>query len=1126
MKNLLLHAKTWILLSLALAIGCENNGLNNIKEKQNIVSAVFGRVTDRTGQALAGVTVHLMGDKAYQATTDALGYYRIEEVFVAHSLALIGSGGAGGAIAQSEDTLEYPIATAYTILFTYEAKEGMPGLATFRDQVTLQAHIYRTGNSYMVETSPVSYDAVLVPYADFRVQVVTGEVTQNGEPVPAAGANVEVWPIRGDALLFETVAAQTSADGGGFAHFNEAFKIAAVSGYRIIVFPYDVDPEENNGCEYDTGWKDIDLSAYSELVLNANGWQAGVNDNGDEVLDNGDQLLNDANDLYECCDILINLKDHLATNAPPRVAFSHPEEEGEIKPNSPIRLFFSRSMDPTSIEYKFQGCLGECVRIDPTIPEPPPPNGLTLLTQELERSQHGISFMTIDDLSRLFEEFDLEVTAKTPDGIELTTHLYFKLSKELLPEGATAPLPSLHLPQADGSTSQYYASAIDFASLYVFDAAMFDEESYRGTLYTSTDNTLDPTRVKPTVDHSLPIRWRPIEEAQGYRIFARNDHAMNNWVQLAELGPTALSLQDNGFVVAEIDLSNPLFYGFDRYGDDDVLTPFCCGTTMMIAVLPFYGEDQMPPINPNAILTLSDNYGAAIMPEIQGVNLDGLTTLFAGKLYDELVTIAFSEYMNHALTPEILEQPGDTTGVAKVSGRFEMEWVDWMQTTHYTGWHLQLASLLNADLQDLFIGDHIRLTDGEETCSITGLDFCTAENPLIYCDGTLFEGTTIELLGPIGPAGDPLRELAATTTGATPVRFVVDEIPTDVTFSMNHKWMLEQGSTKVLVSVTEIDHPADAAPADADPMRDIVTIEETNGYDDIIAAVEEDFVFDGTTLFNNSPERQLSRPIESGNNGDADTVDIYLDSVQGLAPNDVITLIDNDYTEQVKIDVVNHNETSVKVPEHDFTHAQGTKVALYPYAHLAKNAVQNDEEIILANPNGVPFQFTEGDIIQIGNDTNPGGDGEIARVKEVSGGNTLKVDIDPSDDATSNLALDHPAGSVVRLVQSDLVVRSTPISFENTTGMQPGMTLTLNSENEVFNYNVCAIIDNDLYLDRTHGLHNVNAGYVVVPLDENHLKPEDRIIVVAQDAALNNMRSNADELVGDGEVELSLMEQN
>jgi hypothetical protein len=1033
------------------AVSC--NGGSGITADRQITTVLFGRATDRLGTPLEGVKVQLLGDQVYEALTDELGYYRIGDVFVAHAEAIISTGAAGGMIQDATGIISTPVSAQYTILFSHQPKDSdqAPALATFRDQVTLSATVYRTGNSYTYETFPVSYDALLVPYAEFRVRVVTGAADGNGAPVPAAGATVEVWPNAGEALKYETAAARLTTDPAGYAVYDASYRLPAVNGYRVVVLPFDVNPAAADGYEFDTVWVDLDLSAWSEL-------------------------LSVPNQGYQLAEVLINLSDLAATNAGPMVAFSSPPDGGEIAPNAPIRLQLSRAMDPGSLEHVLRGCYRQCGQ----------PDDQVLLTRELERSSFVLSLAAADDLSRLFFNFELTVTGRTVDGAPLSAVLHFRLAKASMPENPSVPSPTLFLPLVDGSTSQHYYSVVDFSGAYVFDSVALDEPSYRGALYATTNATVGPDLARPRVELGLPLQWRPITGAEGYRVYVRTAQALTSWVLAAELGPSALQLLDSGLVTASISLPA----GADVYGDDAVLTPFCCGNALMVAVLPLWGG-VTPPIDPNAILVLSDNYGPAIMPPSQGANFDGQRTEISSTGYDQLVTIAFSEYLDPTQQPTILSSPASESGVLKASGRFGIEWVDWVNTSHHTAWHVQLRAPPALGPSDLYVGDTLRTTTGG-TCVVTGLDLCTSGQPRVYCDGQLFQGATFELVGPMRGPGAAARAITVPPIPAT--IFSIGDVPDNATFATAHPWMMEQGSTRYVVRGG--------------------TVYEDTHLATLPQAVRQGFTFDGTTVLNNTPMRRLAAAVQVIVVGQP--ADLALDSVQGLAIGDRVTLVDTS-SEAVVITAVDTLAQRITVSSLTFGHAAGTQVALAPNATLESATLAGVTTIRLADPNAAaPFGFAPGDQITVGS----GATLERAIVVAVNG-RDLSLTTDPVYPPNiAGLTSAHDAFSPVRLAQGTIIVRGAQLDLEETDGMKPGVPLTVvRTDSTVLTFGICGVQGDALLLDGSEGLWRIQSNDAVVPFATQQVRPEDRLQVVARDAAGNPMRSVGRVLSGDGVVQ-------
>ncbi len=83
-----MSTKSWVVLPLALATmvglsGCDSTTTTSVSDNAQTIkastSASFaGRVVDVNGEGLSGVTVAIMANQKYTATTDANGNYLIE----------------------------------------------------------------------------------------------------------------------------------------------------------------------------------------------------------------------------------------------------------------------------------------------------------------------------------------------------------------------------------------------------------------------------------------------------------------------------------------------------------------------------------------------------------------------------------------------------------------------------------------------------------------------------------------------------------------------------------------------------------------------------------------------------------------------------------------------------------------------------------------------------------------------------------------------------------------------------------------------------------------------------------------------------------------------------------------
>ncbi|MFZ9890184.1 MAG: hypothetical protein ACO3JL_22020, partial [Myxococcota bacterium] len=330
--------------------------------------------------------------------------------------------------------------------------------------------------------------------------------------------------------LFDIAVATGMADDSGMVYFDEAHRLPAISGYTIVVFPYDRNPEAADGYEYDTVVEGgYDLSPYSPLWA---GFAGGTNDG------------------YALQTILVNLTDGATTNRAPEIAFSQPRDGGKLAPDGIIRVQFSRPIDTSTLKYTLEGCENaNCGGAS-----------YPLLTEELSRGALQLSLRSIDALSRLFGSVRLTIDGATMtyDGVSLTDTVTFELQSEGLPGFVEVPKPALDLPMADGSTSQTYASAVDFGAVYVFDSAVRDHESYVGQLYSLVNGTSDPSGTYPDEDTGLDLRWSPVADADGYKVFARNSGPASTWTQVGEVGPEDHLLGD-GKIHKAVNLPSWLF---------------------------------------------------------------------------------------------------------------------------------------------------------------------------------------------------------------------------------------------------------------------------------------------------------------------------------------------------------------------------------------------------------------------------------------------------------------------------------------------------------------------------------------------------------------------------------------
>ena len=1160
------HVINWALFcSLPGVLACPGvkPDIGTIDEEMNVTTVVFGRAVDQEFRPLADVKVTLLGDKIYETKTDNNGYYNFDKVFVAKARALI-------SIAESAETDgqfgnapgdDNVANAAYTLLFMHEK------LATFRAAVELGASIHGTATSYFFEAEPFNYDATLVPFADFKVQLVLGEANEDSTWRPAEGARVEIRPSStsintNNSGNFETYAVSKWSDAQGMASFDARDRLAATDGYYLVVYPSDINPDARDGFEYDTTIKSpIDLAPYTAFYNS-------VEDIGAPA----------ANGNFQPHVMVVNLSDS-QTHADPKIVFSQPAAGQEINRNTPLRFYFSRSMNPKMYRYEVQGCSGTCTG-----------NGSVLLSQEIERTSLTLAFSVVDQLTPLFDGFSVKVCGEdyrgvtlketsTSGGIPTITAcetINFSLDDDTLPLGITIPKPNLLLSQADESQSLSYFAAIDAASIYVFNSSARGKDSYVGSMYSTTSDTLlpDGTNTFPNsqADFDLEIYFPAVPNATGYRIYAKDSMGVTSWVQVGNIGANTYSEGPNDVLPppngAVVSTSIKIPAIFDVFGNDSVRTPFCCGNGVQIAVLPYFAiassaDDQiintitMPAIDPNMILTLSDNYGPAIMPP----NMETFATA-AGVMttvtdtgtgtdilyYNKVATLAFSEYMDPNEIPTVIAPGQSGIGVMAMSGRFDIEWVRPVEDNPAISgaWSVQLQPrTVSAD--DLYIGDTLpakgaNLDDASPaTCTVVGIDECTdPNNPVIYCDkeGKVerMSDNQYTLLGPVRAAGNRFIDVEIDSTSqARRILLDIEDVNegAGAYFYSSLKWGIKSGDDSlVVVSGSKAD---------------------LTGYSlgrvTLGTEITTNITFDSNSVLTNQPSIVLVDPAVPSS-VDTGGVTLAVSSTRALVVGDIVTIVDGEQTEMVKIAAngVDAAASTIEVGQLTYEHVAGTPIAIYPYATLAEAADSGSGTIVINDPNGVTSSFspTAGTALELGSE----GNSEVVYVATATG-TTWTIDSDNSDPTGGNepLRLNHEAGEVVKLLGAEIRILGIEQSINWATeanlqgnesgtndatnvdanGLRPGMSVTFSIGHsgtggdvsvERQDYIVCAILEDRLVLDRTDQLHRIQYAWdYIQPLSESDVRPGDSLRVFAHDAAGNPMRASADTILGDGTVE-------
>ena len=1037
-----------------------------IDETMEIRTVVFGHARDQYRRPLPGVTVRLMGDNLYETTTDEHGYFRIPNVYIGSARALIGQ----AATAEADDATDtLRINNDYVLNLSHE------GMATSTTDVDLRATLFRTSNSYAYETAPFGFEGVLVPYATATVKVITGESAADGSPLAAAGARVEILRQQSDALRFDSIGISRVADENGIVEITAEDMLPATAGYRLVVMPYDSNPDENDGTEYDTVIQDIDLAPYSyfRTVANAN---------------------------YEVDHILVTLRDGRANNAAPSIAYTEPAAGDDIAPASPIRVIFSRPVDADSLEYRVTGCVNGCGG-----------GSAPLLTEELSRTPLSFSFQISDAHSHLFEGFRLQVSVETVDGIALIDTINYGIDDSVRPLDVAVPTPMLNVESIDGTRSENYFAAVDAASIFVADRDEFDAESFRGTLFSSLAGSLAPDYGNTPRNVNLPIKFNAVAEAVGYRFFVRDFQYAVSWMEAGQMAADIHPVAAGDMVLADVNLSNYLnLYNIANE------SPFCCGNVVQLAVLPYFGQSdvnqngaidvtRIAALDSNAILSLTDTFGPGVYP--QGRGLFGDSTDFANLEYDELATVAFSERMDGvAGIPEL-----------QTEGRYAVEFARWVVEENYTTLRVQLATRF-VSAEELYLGDRIRTIDGD--CTVEGIELCGA-TPLVYCGGAQYVDADYELLGPIREEAD-FEDFEISDRYQPGKSFVVNEF-LDESVLENRGFFAENFSRWAFI-VGGVSYPVRPLLGFDSMDEKVVVLREP-----LRQAVD----FSSQTVeLSNHVNLELTAALTVAAEGTTEAVNIELSTIEGLALNQVIALIDTDPAKFERVQIVGLNPATSEVTVNaQFNHAAGTRAALH-YAAKTREpaAVAGQQTVELQNLNGVPsfWHAPQGGCANFScyrvTITAPDGDVQTALVTNVQN-STLTLSGDLSGNSDRGLDKDVPAGSMIEIVERRVGVNQAILALTNLDGMRAKSSITLSvgqgslAASTSATFETCGLIDGLVLLTSNERLADVTVSDAVLGFAEGDLRVGDKLTIVGSDAAGNAMRANADELMANGDVE-------
>lgn len=1044
-----------------------------INESMTIKTTVFGHVRDIQNRLLSGVNVTLMGDKLYETKTDENGYYHFSDVFIGSATALIGI--APTQSNQLSSTGEVALNTAYNLHFSHK------GLATFKTEVELSATVFRTSNSYTFESQPFGYEATLVPFAETQIKVLTGLNDGGGIVIPASNALIELRPHSGDANQYETVSVIGSTDGQGVFKLGIDQNLAAVSGYRLIVYPYDINPSANDGFEYDTALFDLDLSPYS--IFN-----------------------HSANPNFNLGELVVNLRDATATNRMPSIAFSIPEENGKISQNSPIRLIFNQPMNPTTIQYGILGCSNEACGEG---------SSSALLTEEIKRESNELQFRVLDAHTRIFSHFQVHIFAESYDGQELNQVINYQLEDSLRPFTTTSTRPRLFLSSINQSDSANYFFTVDAGQIYVFEQEELDQESYLGALFNSQPNTVAPNFATNELDDSsIELKFTPDPLARGYKIFAKDTHMVTSWIELSDIAPSSLPELDLNTVYTSVNLQS----FFDFYNDEN-LTPFCCGNIVQLAILPYYGESEfsttvnpmtMATLEADSIMYLSDNYGSAIFPEGEGTSQ--VTTEFSNLLYNQQATLVFSEYLKP--TDEL-----DKETQLEIEGRFSVTDLRWIDDTAHQGWHIQLEPRQFSG-NELFIGDFIKVNE-DDYCQISKVDLCEA-SPKVYCDDELFTNENYLLLGPVrGPVNSTGVEV---TTNLTPNTTFSTVEKLDDSILPGGQYFLNTGSTYWTLNIDGIERTIR-------PQNDIDT---SNNRLSLINPV--DLSVDLTTTevtISNHVTIRLTQEIEVETVGQSEIVEFKVNRPELLRTGIRVFIDDPDIERAERVRILDINPTTgaiVALVENN--HDIDTPIRLH-LVDVSSNLIEAGETALplvggtanWVDPNGdcslPPFCYLA-EII----DNNQS---ERVLIVDVIG-NSIVFTRDLTGQSLVGLISALPENSRLELLEKSVRIRSVLQSFNQLEGIKADSRIRMTvgqGENQSFsidNFSFCAVekVNNSqaiAYMNQTNGLNRLSPIDEVIEIHEQYLRPVDSIKVKStQDAAGNRMRVEGATILGNGEL--------
>ena len=258
-----------ILLIPLMVIGCSDDSTKtdtsdnstNIEEPDNTIEsetsvAFVGKVVDPSGNPIPGVSVELLADTTYTATTDVNGNWTINVALGK----VVAVGGGGSAPGNDEDYYYYyddeddQLGNDPDIIErNFPIEYSLTGFGTFRQEADVELTIgYTDGSGAVVllaNYGTVQPTVALHPYVDnFKFMVTAGDQHQ-----PAVGATVYVVagseytydPDANDGSTFgdryEKNSAAFQVDAEGYVNITAAAQLPASTTYYVLGAPYDYD---------------------------------------------------------------------------------------------------------------------------------------------------------------------------------------------------------------------------------------------------------------------------------------------------------------------------------------------------------------------------------------------------------------------------------------------------------------------------------------------------------------------------------------------------------------------------------------------------------------------------------------------------------------------------------------------------------------------------------------------------------------------------------------------------------------------------------------------------------------------------------------------------------------------